>query len=81
MTMGHDHGGGVPDWRLERHLLGELPAGEAAAVRDAIARDADVRERLAALERSSGEILRRAPAGRGGRLHPRAHSGRPEVGR
>jgi len=63
MTTGTERGGRVPDWRLERHLLGELPAGEAASVRDAIARDAGVRERLAALERSTEEILQQHPPG------------------
>ena len=51
----------VPDWLLERHRLGELPALDAGAVRDAVARDAQVRERLAALERSTEDILQRHP--------------------
>jgi hypothetical protein len=61
MTSGSDHDGGVPDWRLERHLLGELSAGEAGALGDAVARDGDVRERVSALEQSSDEILRQYP--------------------
>jgi hypothetical protein len=51
----------VRDWQLERYLLGELPDAELQAVRAALERDAGLRERLAALERSNEELLARHP--------------------
>ncbi len=52
----------IRNWQLERYLLGELPADEAQAVRDALARDETLRHRLAALERSNTEILAHHPS-------------------
>ena len=51
----------VRDWQLERYLLGELPAVELETVRAALERDAGLRDRLAALERSNAELLSRHP--------------------
>jgi hypothetical protein len=51
----------VREWQLERYLLGELSAAEAEAVRSALERDAGLRQRLAALERSNAELLARHP--------------------
>ncbi|MFI4942949.1 MAG: hypothetical protein ACHP85_06785 [Burkholderiales bacterium] len=52
----------IPDWQLERFVLGELPEFETRAVRQALARDPRLRERLWALERSCAEILDQRPA-------------------
>jgi anti-sigma factor RsiW len=66
----------VPDWKLERHLLHELPPAEAAMVGEALARDEDVSQRLAALERSNAEILRQHPPARvAGAVRARLASG------
>jgi hypothetical protein len=51
----------IPDWQLERYLLGEIPAAEAATVREVLAGDQRARERVAWLERSNAEILERHP--------------------
>lgn len=52
----------VPDGVLERYLLGELPEGELAQIRDALAADGALRERLEMLEQSNREILEVYPA-------------------
>jgi len=52
----------VRDWQLERYLLGELPAGEAEALRAALDQDEELRARLLALERSNVAILAQYPA-------------------
>lgn len=51
----------IPEWQLERYLLGELPVREAEAVRGALDRDRGLRERLALLERSSEALLEQYP--------------------
>jgi hypothetical protein len=56
----------IPDWKLERFLLGELPDAEMAAVRQAIEKDEGVRVRVEALERSNQELLDSYPPGRMG---------------
>ncbi|HVE81282.1 MAG TPA: ActD protein [Myxococcales bacterium] len=48
----------IPDWVLERHLVGELPQGFTEAD---LAADPTVPERLAALRASDAEILDRHP--------------------
>src|SRR4051812_40342783 len=42
----------IPDLVIERHRLNELPPGDAMQVREALARDPQLRERLASLEAS-----------------------------
>ncbi|HEX6736822.1 MAG TPA: ActD-like protein [Vicinamibacteria bacterium] len=51
----------IRDWQLERYLLGELPAREMESLRAALQEDPGLRARLAALERSSAELLARHP--------------------
>ena len=51
----------VSDFRLERYLLGELPAAELDALRQRIESDSGLGERLAALERSNEELHQRFP--------------------
>jgi hypothetical protein len=48
----------IPDWVLERHLVGELPAGFSEAD---LAADPSVPERLAKLKASDAEILEQHP--------------------
>jgi len=55
--------GRVPDRVLERYRLGELPAAQAAALREAVAADSSLRERLEALDHSDREILEAYPPG------------------
>ncbi len=50
------------DWKLERYLLGELPAPEMEEVRKAAESDPSVRRRLEQLKLSDQDILRRYPA-------------------
>ncbi|MEW6515498.1 MAG: ActD-like protein [candidate division FCPU426 bacterium] len=54
----------LPDYLLERYLLGELPPRRLAEIRAALEQDADARERLEALQASNAEILRQYPAER-----------------
>jgi len=49
----------VPELMLEKLALGELPAGQATALRQRLGAEGD--ERLAAIERSNAEILREHP--------------------
>ena len=63
--MTPDH---IPDIILERYRLNELPPGDADVITDRLSRDAGLRERLAALERSDDalrdqieRLARRAP--------------------
>lgn len=49
----------IPDWKLERYLIGELPAPEMEIVRRAAESDSSVRQRLEQLRLSDQEILRR----------------------
>lgn len=51
----------VSELALERYRLAELPPEEMDAVRDALAMDPRLRERLAAIERSDREILAAHP--------------------
>ena len=53
----------IPEWTLERYLLGELPAEEMARIREEMRQNAVLRERLAALEASNRDIQERYPAG------------------
>jgi hypothetical protein len=48
----------IPDWQLERYLLGELVRDETATVADSLSRQEELVERLAALTRSNADILR-----------------------
>jgi hypothetical protein len=52
----------VPDLLLERYRLGELPEPEASALRQRLEADPELRERVAALDRSDVEIRRLMPA-------------------
>ena len=54
-------GGPVPDWKLERYLLGELPPAEVEAIRCLTLEDAELKGRVEALGQSSAEILERYP--------------------
>ena len=58
MSMPH---AAIGDWQLERYRLGELPAGEIDAIRTALAADGDLKDRLARLDVSDGEILAHHP--------------------
>lgn len=46
----------IPDWKLERYILGELPARELARIGRALEVDDSLRRRLDALRRSDQEI-------------------------
>lgn len=66
----------IPDWVLERHLVGELPKGFTEAD---LAADPTVPERLAALQASDAEILgRHPPAVVAARVRDRADRRREE---
>ncbi|MFH1572299.1 MAG: ActD-like protein [Gemmatimonadota bacterium] len=54
--------GPVPDWKLERFLLGELPAAEAAEVARMAATEPPVGARLEALRAEGSQLLARYPA-------------------
>lgn len=51
----------VPELMIEKLALGELPAGQAAVLRERLG--AEGKERLAGIERSNAEILREHPPG------------------
>ena len=51
----------IPDWKLERYLLGELPSEELEGIRMEAQQNRALRERLDALERSDLEIRDRYP--------------------
>jgi hypothetical protein len=53
----------IPDWQLERYLLGELSAELEKEVRNQLARDPSLQTRLDALEESNREILSSYPPG------------------
>jgi hypothetical protein len=53
----------IPDWQLERYLLGELSPGLEDEVKRRLAEDESARTRLAALEKSNREILSSYPPG------------------
>ena len=46
----------IPDLKLERYLLGELPQNEMAAIAKALENDLDLQSRLVALQTSNAEI-------------------------
>ncbi len=52
----------IPDWKLERYALGELPAEELTAIRQAIANSPEAQARLADLEADNAAILSRYPS-------------------
>jgi hypothetical protein len=52
----------IPDWQLERYLLGELPPGLEDEIKRRLAEDNSARARLAALEKSNEEILSSYPS-------------------
>ena len=52
----------IPDWQLERYLLGELPSELEAKVKKQLESDESARTRLAALEESNREILATYPS-------------------
>ena len=54
-------GGPVPDWKLERYLLGELPPGEVEAIRGLTLEDTELQGRVETLGQSGAEILERYP--------------------
>ncbi len=60
--MTHGPGPGIPDVRLERFRLGELPPDEMQTVREQAWRDAGLRTRLDALAQSDREIAAQYPA-------------------
>ena len=51
----------ISEYTLERFLLGELPQEELEAVQRQVEADAELRARLAALERSNQELLEQYP--------------------
>ncbi len=51
----------IPDWKLERFLLGELSPEEMRAIEGRMASDPDLRRRLEILEASNAEILNEHP--------------------
>ncbi len=51
----------VPDWKLERYRIGELPAQEMDRVRTAVDSDPSIRRRLEELQLSSEDILKSYP--------------------
>jgi hypothetical protein len=70
----------VPDWRLERFLLRELPQEEMEDVRRIIEKDDSLHARLEALERENAEILAQYPP-RSMAAAIRAKSAAPPPGR
>lgn len=54
----------VPEWKMERYLIDELPPPEMESVRRAAESDPSVRQRLEELRLSNQEILRRYPPDR-----------------
>lgn len=54
----------IPDWKLERYLLGELPPVEASDIRRREAVDDILRLRLESLRHSNAEILAQYPSDR-----------------
>jgi hypothetical protein len=57
-----DEASRVPDLLLERYRLGELPPGEVERLEWRLKGDAELRQRLQALERSDQEIRRQYPS-------------------
>jgi hypothetical protein len=57
----------IPDWKLERYLLGELDPGEMDRIRQEIDKNDALGIRLEALRQSDKEILERYPVSRMGR--------------
>jgi hypothetical protein len=53
----------IPDWKIERFLLGELDDSEMKLIRRAVESDERLRARLDEIERSNEKILRAYPPG------------------
>jgi len=70
----------VPSWKLERYLLGELPADQLAAIRAQAQTDSLLRERIEALQRDNGELLEKYPPAWMARQLKPARAGKPMVG-
>jgi len=51
----------VPDWKLERYLLGELPAAEIQEITARVADDEALRFRIESLRRSNADLLEKYP--------------------
>jgi len=67
----------VPDWQLERYLLGELPVEAKKKIEKALETDASVRERLEDLRDSNRQILSSYPPGiMAERIEKRCREGR-----
>ena len=52
----------VPDWKLERYILSELPLSDMETVRKAVESDSSVGKRLEQLRQSNVDILNRYPS-------------------
>ena len=60
--MNRSNGGHtVPDWKLERYLLGELPQTELEGIRRLATEDAELRVRLEGLKQSNADVIERYP--------------------
>jgi hypothetical protein len=65
----------IPDWKLERYLLGELPRREIEVIREMEWGDRELRGRITAMKASDAEILEKYPAEKMGRKIESAHGG------
>lgn len=52
----------VPQWKLERFVLGELPAAELSALRTRVEADADLQQQVQALRDGNADVLQNYPA-------------------
>ncbi|MDR3012949.1 MAG: hypothetical protein LBU70_07040 [Chitinispirillales bacterium] len=59
--VGSQNQSAVPDWKLERYLLGELPTKEMEAIRKLEEADVKLRERIAELRENNAELLAKYP--------------------
>lgn len=55
------HSERIPDWKLERYLLGELPADELARIRAVVEQSPNEQARLETLRQSNGQLLEKLP--------------------
>jgi hypothetical protein len=62
MTATDNRTSPIPQWKLERFVLGELPAEELARLRDRVSVDDDLRLRVEALGVADADIRRMYPA-------------------
>ena len=53
----------IPDWKLERYVLGELPGPELESIRKRTESDELLKRRLRALEQSDAELKSEYPTG------------------